>query len=158
MNEDTEADKGIRKSIKTGEARKVPIHFKLIELGLLQYVERIQTNGAKRLFPAWKPINERASGEAEKWFRQLLRNTGLRDETPKANILGMHAFRHTLLTYGAMRKPPLDLTSITGHAQNPVGATGAAKGYFDKSQLDTVPDRKALLDQLDYGLKFYVPA
>jgi len=156
---DTEADPHIRKSVKTGDSRKVPIHQKLIEMGILKYVDRLKAKGCKRLFPEWSPINRRASGEAEKWFRQFLRDTGLRDETQGATILGMHAFRHTLLTYGATQKPPLSLFCITGHAQDetPIRATGAGKGYIDLSLTSPLGDRAELLNQLDYGIKFHRP-
>lgn len=159
ITEETPADDGIVKSVKTGDTRKVPIHSKLIELGILDYVERVKRQKARRLFPAWLPTNKRASGEAEKWFRQLLRDTKLRDETPKAKILGMHAFRHTLLTYGAMQKPPLSLFCITGHAQDefPISASGAGKGYLTLSLLSPLSDRATLLNQLDYGLVFHKP-
>lgn len=159
ITKETESDSRVRKSVKTGESRKVPIHQKLIELGFLNYVERVKAEGHKLLFPEWQPINRRASGEAEKWVRQFFRDTNLRDETPKAKILGMHAFRHTLLTYGAMQKPPLSLFCITGHAQDeaPIHATGAGKGYLTLSLLSSVSDRKELLDQLDYSLTFHVP-
>ncbi|MEO6563832.1 MAG: DUF6538 domain-containing protein [Nitrosospira sp.] len=159
INEKTESDARIRKSVKTGDSRKVPIHKKLIELGFLEYVNRVKSEGAKLLFPKWKPFNRRASGEAEKWFRQLLRETKLRDETPKAKVLGMHIFRHTLLTYGAMQKPPLSLFCITGHAQGdlPIPATGSGKGYLTLSLLSSLQDRATLLDQLDYGLTFFKP-
>jgi len=102
---ETEADPRVRKSVKTGDSRKVPIHKMLVALGFLEYVARIKAAGAKLLFPQWEPVNKRASGEAEKWFRQLLRDTGLRDETPKACLLGMHAFRH----YPVSRNMPTDL-------------------------------------------------
>ena len=159
INEKTETDARIRKSVKTGDSRKVPVHEKLIELGFLEYVKRVKLRGAKLLFPNWQPINRRASGEAEKWFRQLLRETKLRDETPKAKILGMHIFRHTLLTYGAKQKPPLSLFCITGHVQDalPIAASGAGKGYLTLSLLSSLKDRAALLDQLDYGLTFFRP-
>lgn len=167
ISKETDADPRIKKTVKTGDARKVPIHNKLIELGFLEYVNRVKSAGARLLFPSWQPINRRASGEAEKWFRQLLRDIGLRDETPKANIFGMHAFRHTLLTYGAMQetpygsgsKTPLSLFCITGHAQDeaPIHATGAGKGYLTLSMLSPLNDRAALLNQLDYGLDFVKP-
>ncbi len=159
ITKETEGDTRIRKSVKTDDARKVPIHKKLIELGFLKYVELVKSTGAKLLFPEWKPINRRASGEAEKWFRQFLRDANLRDETPKHNILGMHAFRHTLLTYGAIQKPPLSLFCITGHTQDelPIHASGAGKAYLTLSLLSPLHDRAALLDQLDYGLNFFVP-
>lgn len=157
---ETPADPRVRKSVKTGEARKVPIHKKLIELGFLSYVERIKRNGAKLLFPQWQPINRRASGAAEKWFRQLLRDLNLRDEPPKAKVLGMHIFRHTLLTYGGRQKPPISLFCITGHSQGdtPIDAQGAGKGYLTMELIRPIEDKKALLDQLDYGLAFHKPA
>ncbi|MFZ2161969.1 MAG: DUF6538 domain-containing protein [Sideroxyarcus sp.] len=167
ITKDTEADPRIIKSVKTGDSRQVPIHNKLIELGFLEYVRRVKSTGAKLLFPEWQPINKRASGEAEKWFRQLLRDTGLRDETPKNNLVGMHAFRHTLLTYGAMQetppgsgnKTPLSLFCISGHAQDeaPIHATGAGKGYLTLSLLSNLKDKAYLLNQLDYGLNHAKP-
>jgi integrase len=159
ITKETESDSRIRKSVKTGDSRKVPIHKQLLELGFLDYVSGLKSKGVKLLFPEWEPINRRASGEAEKWFRQFLRDTRLRDETPKAKILGMHAFRHTLLTYGAMQKPPLSLFCITGHAQEeaPIHATGAGKGYLTLSLLSPLADRADLLNQLDYGLSFHKP-
>lgn len=167
ITKETDADHRVRKSVKTSDSRTVPIHEKLIELGFIEYVNRVKSTGAKLLFPEWQPINRRASGEAEKWFRQFLRDTNLRDETPKETILGMHAFRHTLLTYGAMQetpygsgnKTPLSLFCITGHAQDetPIHATGAGKGYLTLSLLSPLKDRAALLNQLVYGLNFYRP-
>lgn len=156
---ETESDSRVRKSVKSGDSRTVPIHKSLIELGFLKYVDAVKATGAKLLFPEWQPINRRASGEAEKWFRELLRATELRDETPKACILGMHAFRHTILTYGAMQKPPLSLFCISGHAQAeaPIEATGAGKGYLTLSLLSPVSQRETLLNELDYGLCFFRP-
>lgn len=158
INAETEADTGVKKSVKTGDERKVPIHKKLIELGLLDRVMHLKSIGAKRFFPSWPPVRGRASGEAEKWFRQFLRDTGLRDDTPKMKILGMHAFRHTLLTYGKAQKPvPLNLMTITGHAQLHEGFSAVAAGYLDRSILDTLPDSQGLLDQLSYAVDFHVP-
>ena len=157
ITEDTEADERITKSIKAKDSRKVPIHKKLIELGFLDYFERVKSSGAKLLFPNWKPINRRASGEAEKWFREFLRSIGLRDETCGLRLSGMHAFRHTLLTYGADQDPPLSLFGITGHAQLPIDATGAGRGYLSVDMLSPLNDRAATLDQLDYGLNFFTP-
>jgi len=164
ITKDTVGDDRIVKSVKTGDSRKVPIHNKLIELGFLNYLARVRATGSKLLFPEWEPINKRASGNAEKWFRQFIRDTKLRDETKKkgdegGTILGMHAFRSTLLTHGALRKPKLILTCISGHAQGdlPVPVTGAAKTYFTLSMLSPLDDRAALLNQLDYGLNFFTP-
>jgi integrase len=156
IDKNSEADPRIKKSVKSGESRKIPIHSKLIELGFIDYFKHVKSLGAKLLFPEWQPINKRASGNAEKWFRKLLRDANLRDETENACILGMHAFRHTLLTYGAMQEPKLFLMCITGHEQNEVvnQVTGAAKGYFTLSLLGSLQDKASLLNQLDYKLNF----
>jgi len=160
MTADTKADPRIDKSIKTGESRKVPIHKHLIELGFLHYLERVKSSGAKLLFPEWPPINRRASGEAEKWFRKLLVDAELRDETPKGMLAGMHAFRHTLLTYGAKQKPPIILTCVTGHEQNDAlsQVSDVAKGYMSELLLTPIDELEALLNQLDYKLKLFIPS
>lgn len=160
INTATEADPRVIKSVKTGDERRVPIHKQLIELGFLDYVSSVKASGAKLLFPKWLPVNNRASGNAEDWFRQFLRELNLRDETPNSCLLGMHAFRHTLLTYGASQKPPLSLFCITGHAQDgaPIPATGAGKGYLTMSLLSPLNDRADLLNQLDYKLNFIKPS
>jgi hypothetical protein len=159
ITKDTPADDGVVKTIKTGDSRKVPIHDKLIELGFIEYVKQLKKTGAKRLFPSWEPKNKRASGNAEKWFRILLRDLDLRDESPKSTLTGMHAFRHTLLSYGAARKPPLDLFCITGHVQGatPIAATGAGRGYLTHSITSPLSDKAAVLNLLSYDLTFFTP-
>jgi integrase len=163
ITEETESGDGIIKSVKGGESKKVPIHNKLIELGFLAYVCRVKSEGAKTIFPKWeskgKVTGGRASGRAEKWVYELFRDIGLKDETQGACLSGMHAFRHTLLSCGANKKPPLNLTCITDHAQgaNPINATGAAKGYLSTVPKIPLVEKAALLNQLDYGLNFFTP-
>jgi integrase len=156
ITKDTESDPRVKKSVKTKISRKVPVHQKLIDLGFLSYVDRVKAAGHKLLFPEWKPVQGRASGEAQKWVYQFFRDTNLRDETPKECILGMHAFRHTLLTHGAMQEPPLSLFCITGHEQKalPIPATGAGRIYLTSSLLSPLCDRAALLNKLKYKLSF----
>lgn len=156
INAETESDQGVIKSVKTGDERKVPIHKKLIELGFLDRVSYLKAQGAKRLFPSWQPVRGRASGEAEKWFRQFLREVGLRDDTPKKKILGMHAFRHTLLSYGAAQKPiSLNLMKITGHARSNEGFSQVAGGYLDRAIVDNLLDCRDLLNALEYDISFW---
>lgn len=159
IDSDTESDSRIDKSVKTENARKVPIHKQILKLGFLDYVERIKSTGARLLFPEWLPVNRRASGNAEDWFRQFLVEINLRDETPHKCILGMHAFRHTLLTYGARQEPAIFLMCITGHEQDEAvnQVTGAAKGYFTLSLLSPLQDRAALLNKLEYEINFPIP-
>lgn len=116
ISEDTEGDSRVRKSVKTGVKRLVPLHAELTEGGFLQYVHRVRESGSKLLFPAWSPTNLKASTQAERWFRDLLRATGLRDETPGERVVGFHAFRHTLLAMALNSDPSVDAGPLTGHA------------------------------------------
>ena len=92
----------------------MPIHSALIKRGILSYIDEVQKQGAKLLFPSFKPSRGKASGEAEKWFRQFLKDVGLRDDTHGAKVLGMHAFRSTFSN--AAMNAGVDESSIVGHA------------------------------------------
>src|SRR5690606_19847117 len=98
ITEEGEEVEDVRRTVKTGASRRcVPVHSKLLELGFAKYVEKQRKAGAQLLFSPFRPSRGKASGEAEKWFRGLLYDTGLRDETPGARVVGMHAFRSTFL-------------------------------------------------------------
>jgi integrase len=155
LNEDSEAGEGIVKSMKGGKNRAIPMHRHLIELGFPEYLEAIKKTKAKQLFPAWKPRSGRAAPSAIDWFGTFLDEIGLRgvENENGRSLRGMHAFRHTLLTYG--RLAGVNLRCISGHAEksdNPV-----ADGYEDDTLLTTLSDKLDRLDKLDYGLKFPVP-
>jgi hypothetical protein len=70
-----------------------------------------------------------ARSRSEKWFSNFLRELGLRDETVGARLVGMHAFRHTLMALAFNSNPPQDVTSITGHSG---GAGPVVAGYQGK--------------------------
>ncbi|MCQ8119949.1 hypothetical protein [Methylomonas rosea] len=58
FTDESPSAEGVDKSIKTNSSRRVvPIHSKLIDLGFLDYVERVKTAGHKIIFPAWEPRN-----------------------------------------------------------------------------------------------------
>lgn len=114
INEKTEGDARIKKSTKNEVSRReVPIHSELIKRGFLEYVSQIKKSGAKLLFPIFKPSRGKASGEAEKWFRQFLVQIDLRDDSPENKIVGMHAFRSTFCN--AAMNAGVDESQIVGH-------------------------------------------
>lgn len=156
LTEDSEAAEGVVKSMKGHKNRAIPMHRQLVELGFPEYLEAIKQTKAKQLFPAWKPRSGRAAPSAIEWFGTFLDEIGLRgiENENGRSLRGMHAFRHTLLTYG--RLAGVNLRSISGHTEksdNPV-----ADGYEDDTLLTTLADKQELLDKLDYGLKFPIPA
>jgi len=136
LTDESETAEDVTKSVKNSASKRpVPIHSKLIELGLLDYVERIKAQGALLFFPEFSPSKGRASGEAEKWFRRHLEKLGLRDDTEGARLVGFHTFRHTFITQSEYaREPRYGL--ITGHAgieRTPVNPVG--EGYKTEAAL-----------------------
>lgn len=163
ITESGEDVEGVRKSVKTGASRRlVPIHSSLIELGFIEYVERQRKTGAQLLFSPFKPSRGRASGEAEKWFRGLLHELGLRDETPGARLVGMHAFRSTLLNK-AMNEGISNAEVITGHAHSSSELlkeddkkSSVVRGYEGEM---SVASKSKILEQITWSrIKFIKPA
>lgn len=147
FTEESEADERVTKSVKTtGSRRKTPIHSQLLKLGFLTYVERLRAQGATILFPKWVPTRGRASPAALDWFREFLRETGLRDETHGQCLLGMHAFRHTLLNYGFNNHVP-NVEVITGHAGE---ASRVVRGYRGEMALR---GKKAIIEQIRFDVE-----
>jgi integrase len=150
ITEETESDELVRKSTKnTPSTRKVPIHSKLIELGFLDYFNRVKATGATLIFPGWRPSKGRASGAAEKWFREFLRNCGLRDETPGCRTVGMHAFRHTLSN--AALNAGVDESHLVGHVG---GESAVARGY--RGELSLVK-KQEIIEKILYDINFIPP-
>lgn len=167
ITEQSEAAENVKKRVKTKSSRrKVPIHSQLIAMGFLDYVADLKKQGKKLLLSGFEPGKGRAATEAEKWFRQFLHDTGLRDETPGARIVGMHAFRSTLLNRAA-NLAVVNAEAITGHAQSMTNlaqaqdsvvggeASSVVKRY--QGELDIVV-KSAILERIVYpDLKFLTP-
>lgn len=132
------------KRIKTGEARLVPIHPRLIEIGFLEYVDEQRRSRQKKLFgDGLTYLRSRESDTAhnkEGWAKAAGK---FFNESPNGYLvtIGVHlpndgkslySFRHTLETNlrNARRDgKPVDQTiidSITGHAPETI-----ASKYYD---------------------------
>ena len=167
ITDDSESHKHVEKSVKTaGSRRKVPIHPKLLELGFLQYVERVKALGHTLLFPNFTPVAGKASPKARLWFSNFLRDIGLRDETPNARIVGMHAFRSTLL-HQAMVQGVVNAEAITGHTSNVTSIEKIQDGQLDQDASPVVKkyrgelpvDKKLeILARITYDIAFHLPA
>ncbi len=163
----SEAADSVKKTVKTKSSRrKVPIHSQLIKMGFLDYVDELKKQGIKLLFPGFAPGKGRAATEAEKWFRQFLRDIGLRDDTHGAKIVGMHAFRSTLLSRAA-NLGVVNAESITGHAQSMTNlaqaqdsiVAGEVSAVVKKYQGELDVDVKsAILERIVFpNLEFFTP-
>jgi integrase len=161
FDDEGEAAEGVEKSIKNESSRRiVPIHSRLIELGFLNYVERIKAGGHKAIFPAWKPRNGKASANASKWFKRYLESIGLKDETPGARLSGFHSFRHGFITCGLNNKIKR-VFALTGHEIGEVEGFGkmskVATGYWTRNRTDNLVELKETIERFDFGIEFFKP-
>jgi integrase len=87
-------EEGQRLKNKSAE-RLVPIHDKLIEVGLISYVERLRAQGQKRLLPALKFREKGGYGAtASTWFGKFKERCGIMGKHTKV----FHSFRHTFIS------------------------------------------------------------
>lgn len=114
LDEKSAAGKGVRKTIKTGEARRIPLHPELVRLGFPGYVERMRAAGADRLFPTWRIKQGNPYTANGGLFSDLLRAAGLYTTTPGEQITGAYTLRKTFITQ--CRNQGVVSKEITGHS------------------------------------------
>lgn len=79
--------------LKNQSSRRVlPIHPKLLELGLLEYAESIRDRNHSRLFPDLVPTRGKLGHAPSKWFSRYKAKQGVSD--PRKTF---HSFRHTFI-------------------------------------------------------------
>lgn len=89
-------DEGEGKSLKnTASRRVVPIHDRLLELGILERLETLRLRGVTRFFPEFEFTSKEGYGRAlGRWFNErFLVQLGI-----KSKDLVFHSFRHTMVT------------------------------------------------------------
>lgn len=110
---------GVDQSLKTSSsARRVPIHKKLIERGILKEKDRLQKLGEPRLFPQLKRNREdKYTAGFSKWWGIWTRGIGISDDR-----LVFHSFRHAFKDRCRDCQISRDHSeSIMGHAGQSVG-------------------------------------
>ena len=82
------------KSIKTEAGNRIiPLHPKLIDLGLLDYVKQMKNQNHRKLFPNLKKMRSTGYGTmVSRWFRKYLIRLGI-----KKKGKNFHSFRHTVV-------------------------------------------------------------
>lgn len=81
--------------VKNKSARRlVPIHDKLIEVGLVRYVERLRALGHERLFPALELTKDGYGKLPSRWFGRFKERCGIVEKHTKV----FHSFRHTFIS------------------------------------------------------------
>lgn len=167
------------KRVKTEEARQVPIHPRLIELGFLDYVNSQLQSKQKKLFgdglTYLPPRNDETDHNKEGWAKAASK---FFNESPKGYLVevGVHvphdgkslySFRHTLETNLGHAKrdgKPIDQTvidAITGHAPETIAGKHYDAGATIEQKLAAlkllpVPDAVQRLTsyEVDFASRF----
>ena len=120
-----------KKSLKQSyHARLVPIHKRLIELGILDFHKEQKRKKEKRLFPDLPYVsnNNRYGDKLQRWFNRTYRNEcGI--TTPKTSF---HSLRHTVITHLVNDKGQDPNKIAVGFGQTPVG--GVTQTVYTKRQ------------------------
>jgi hypothetical protein len=87
------------KHLKRGDfARVIPVHRMLVELGLLERVERLRAIGETRLFPGWEA--HKSAAEEVRWGKVLSRTFDYGRQLKHVNIVrtnvSLYSLRHLL--------------------------------------------------------------
>ncbi|WP_050627295.1 site-specific integrase [Bradyrhizobium viridifuturi] len=131
------------KKLKTDASRRlVPMHSQLIELGLLDHVQKLRTENAKKLFPGFQYDAKNGWGRSlGRWFNdRFLVKIGL-----KAQGVSFHVFRHTVVTrlLQAGIEQPL-VQTIVGHEREGV----TQRNYFTTGY--TLLQRRDAIERLRF--------
>lgn len=116
LDEKTAAGKGVKKSIKTGETRRLPLHSELVRLGFPQYLQRVKDAGGDRLFPSWRVKQGNPYSAHYERVAGLLKAVGLYTRTapPGELVTGAYVLRKTFITQ--CRNQGVVSKEITGHS------------------------------------------
>ena len=106
------------KTVKNGEARRIPLHPDLLRLGFYEYLTRMKKEGADRLFPKFRVKKGNPYEVAGALFTDFLKAEGMYDNTapPGRQVLGMYVMRKSFITHAANQK--VISRDITGHKED----------------------------------------
>lgn len=123
--------------VKTDSGQRViPVHSRLIELGLKDYIERLLSSGAKHLFPELKKERDGYSQSASKWFGRYRKRNGVAD--PKKPF---HSFRHTVVDHLKQKHIAKELiAAIVGHKDESI-TTGLYGKEYEPSSLKPIVEQ-----------------
>lgn len=141
------ADKSLKEqkdSARCWSIRKVPLHPVLIDLGFIEWCQRLRAEGFRRVFPelSWNETTHYAK-EPIRAMSQFLLKLGM----PRDNTKVFHSFRHVVNNeIMKVNCPPEVRKRLLGHEP---GAGVNERHYL----ADPTPDETiSIIRQLDFGL------
>lgn len=124
-------------SLKTGKERSIPIHSHLLELGLREYVQGLDSNG--RLFPKLTANGiDKYHTAVSRWFSKYV-NDELKIN--RSELRHFHAFRHSFITACRQNNVTEAIQDeITGHAPQSIGRQyGTITEEMKKEAIEAIP-------------------
>ncbi|WP_096701839.1 site-specific integrase [Magnetospirillum sp. 15-1] len=141
---DLNEDDGNKRLKNASSRRTVPVHSKLIELGLLEYVQTLRKKGETKLFPEFTYDNKNGWGRAlGRWFNE----TFLVKLDMKSKELVFHCLRHTVVTHLLREGVEQSIVqALVGHARDGV----TQNNYFKMGY--SLPQKSAALERLPFNI------
>ena len=143
INDDAE------KQVKNADSyRRIPIHPKLIDLGLLDYVRSVKASGHTRLFWMLKPHRGAYGHYTGKWFQTFNRKHVTND--PKKVF---HSLRHGFIDHLANNTEAKEhqIAWLVGHTSRKSQTTGRYTKPPNPSQLQPIMEMYDLWIMLEWG-------
>ena len=129
-------DSGEKKLKTPASLRLIPIHPKLIALGLLHYVEKLRNRHETRLFPQLTRGRDGYSQAASRWFSRYREPLGLHNQTPRKDF---HSFRHTFAN--TLKQEGVDegqVAALIGHSKGGITFERYGKPYVPAFLVDVI--------------------
>lgn len=147
------------KKVKTKSGiRLIPIHKKLIQLGFIDYLNRIKTLNNTKLFPPLKPDRDGdCSRKVSRFFNSSYKSStnglvgyaGITKSTSEG-VKVFHSLRHTFINQWKQQQlDPMLVKQIVGHASSDITYDTYGKNY----PLDTISKE---MDKINFEIKLPV--
>ncbi|MCD8522686.1 MAG: site-specific integrase [Saccharospirillaceae bacterium] len=137
----TITDDGEDMSVKTNAGiRTLPIHAALVELGFLDYVERLKKAGINRILPQIKMGTKKPGEVASKWFNERYRERCFPQFKEDKKVF--HSFRHAFISQSLRCDMDIHkLQQMVGHEPKYLNETATYSDGFSIQQLKTEMDK-----------------
>lgn len=144
---ETGAQRAIAKRVKTEAGKRiVPIHSRLIELGLLDYVSALRASGHELLFPDLAHAAIKYGALVSKWFGRYCDKLGLTDPA-----LTFHSFRHQVITQLTKQTVQRELRMVLcGHAGDE-GKKDVHDDYVHLAGMFSIAKKAEAIEKLDFS-------
>lgn len=124
--------------------RKIPLHKKILELGFADYVQQIQKESYRDLFPEIVKEGDSIT-DSTIWFANYCKKLGVYGDEKRSKVF--HSFRHTFISELQHCGVPLEVRqSIAGHTAGNI----TVDVYGEKSHLEKM---KEAIDLVDFGIE-----